>query len=121
MGKKRRRKNNLIDVPPDVNRPESTDSDSELSVVAACSNMKVEEPKDKYAIYKIKGYARKYPEDFKKAELVVFLTHFDEGKTFTDKDRMALSKGIREHDVSGVMHLRRITCNANYKIQYGQL
>ncbi|XP_047035486.1 uncharacterized protein LOC124641462 [Helicoverpa zea] len=64
MGKKRRRKDNLIDVPPDVNRPESTDSDSELSVVSACSNMKVEEPKDKYAICKIKGYARKYPEDF---------------------------------------------------------
>nr|XP_049706907.1 uncharacterized protein LOC126056798 [Helicoverpa armigera] len=113
MGKKRRRKDDLIDVPPDVNRPESVDSDSELSVVSACSNSKVEESKDKYAIYKVKGYARKYPEDCKKEELVVFLNHIDEGRTFTDRDRMALSKGIREHGVSGVMHLRSIN---RYKV-----
>ncbi|KOB65546.1 Uncharacterized protein OBRU01_19615 [Operophtera brumata] len=34
--------------------------------------------------------------------------YVEENTAFTDKDRMALSKGLREHGVSGVMHLRSL-------------
>ncbi|KOB71199.1 Uncharacterized protein OBRU01_04741 [Operophtera brumata] len=51
---------------------------------------------------------RRYPENSNKKDYIVFLNHNKENTAFTDKDRMALSKGLREHGVSGVMHLRSL-------------
>ncbi|KAG6464190.1 hypothetical protein O3G_MSEX014342 [Manduca sexta] len=111
MGRKRRRKDELEPPDPDLSSFGSSDTDSSESPEAAGSKHK--DPKDKYKIYKVKGYTRKYPEDTNQTELIVFLNHLDENKVFSDRDRMALSKGIREHGVSGVMHLRSIN---KYKV-----
>ncbi|KOB70415.1 Palmitoyltransferase [Operophtera brumata] len=59
-------------------------------------------------IYPKRGYSRRYPENSNKNDYIVFLNHNKENTAFTDKDRMALSKGLREHGVSGVMHLRSL-------------
>lgn len=70
--------------------------------------LRQENETDKYAIYKVPGYSRKYPENSMKSEYIVFLSHTDEALPFSDKDRLALSKSLREYCVSGVVHLRAI-------------
>lgn len=113
MVKKRRRKDDLSIADPQqqFQSAESSDSDSVESEKTNISSYR--NGKDKYAIYKVKGYTRKYPEETKQVDLIVFLTHVEENTIFSDRDRMALSKGIREHGVSGVMHLRTIN---KYKV-----
>lgn len=114
MVKKRKRKEG--EPPPDPQQVLSTDSDSAESVVTCFSlrdTVADRDPKEKYAIFKVKGYTRSYPEDTNQKELVVFLNCVEENKPFSDRDRMALSKGIREHGVSGVLHLRSIN---KYKV-----
>lgn len=107
MAKKRRRKE---DPPPSgmqtTTQSDSSDSDSVKSVPT-------DPKKDKYELFKVPGYSRKYPEDSKKTEFIVFLSHTCPDTVFSDRDRMALSKGLREHGVSGVMHLKTIN---KYKV-----
>ena len=115
MGKKRRRKDDLSIADPQQQSQstESSDSDSAESILTITSRHKKDFNKDKYAIFRVKGYSRKYPEDTQKSELIVFLTHMEENLIFNDRDRLALSKGLREHGVSGVMHLRTVN---KYKV-----
>lgn len=105
--KKRKRK----EAPP----PPSMDDSLPFTTpsVSSTDTEDESEQKDKYAIYKVSGYSRRYPEDCNKSEYIVFLTHKTEDRIFGDKDRMSLSKGLREHSVSGVMHLRSIN---KYKV-----
>lgn len=97
MGRVKKRKK----APPDDRvAGNSTDSSSESS--------DSEDASRKYQIFKVPGYSRKYPENCKKNDYVVFLSHSDEKKSFTDKDRLAISNAIRKHCVTGVLHLRPV-------------
>ena len=98
MGAGKRRKKDPPDGPPSPNADTSEDSDEEVG--------------KKYQVYKVPGYSRKYPENSQKAEFIVFLSHASE-KSFSDKDRLALSNAIRKFCVSGIMHLRSVN---KYKI-----
>lgn len=66
----------------------------------------------KYQIFKVPGYSRKYPENSKKSEYIVFLSHQTE-RQFSDKDRLAISHAIRKYCVTGILHLKSIN---KYKI-----
>lgn len=68
----------------------------------------LEDETDKFQPYKQRNYTRKYPENCKRTDFVVFLTHKDDKKPFNDYDRLAISQGIRKHCVSGVLHLRPV-------------
>lgn len=72
-----------------------------------------EDTTKKYQVYKVPGYTRKYPENTKKTEFIVFLSHADDKKTFTDKDRLSISHAIRKYCVTGILHLKSIN---KYKI-----
>lgn len=106
MGKKRRRKE---DGPlPEQPLTSSSDfSDAESVISHKVVN------KGKYDIYKVPGYTRCYPEDSNKSEFIVLLSHTADNTIFSDRDRMSLSKKLREHGVSGVMHLKTIN---KYKV-----
>lgn len=67
----------------------------------------------KYQVYNKKGYSRKYPDNSTKTEFVVFLSHDEDNKPFTDKDRMKISLAIRKYCVTGVLHLRTMN---RYKV-----
>jgi hypothetical protein len=64
--------------------------------------------KDKYTPYKAGNYNRFYDENSQKKDFIVFLNREEDNTKITDKDRLAISNGIRKHCVSGVMHLRSI-------------
>lgn len=91
----------------DPRSSESSDSD------AVDVDQAMQKEADKYKPYKAPGYARKYDENCKKSDYIVFLSHNDEDKHFTDQDRLAISKGIRKHCVSGIIHLKPIN---KYKV-----
>lgn len=61
---------------------------------------------NKYATFTLTSYSRRYPENSNKSDFIVFLSHKDDKKPFSDYDRMALSQGIRKHCIAGVLHLR---------------
>lgn len=67
-----------------------------------------DDDKTNYQVYKVPGYSRKYPENCQKTEYIVFLSHQDEQKYFTDKDRLAISHAIRKYCVTGILHLKSI-------------
>lgn len=94
-GNKKRKKD-----PPDARSSSDYDSDYEDEV-------------KKYQIFKVPGYSRKYPENSKKLDYIVFLSHLEDGKHFTDKDRLAISHAIRKYCVTGILHLKSIN---RYKI-----
>ncbi|XP_028174629.1 uncharacterized protein LOC114363178 [Ostrinia furnacalis] len=94
-GSKKRKKD-----PHDGESPVDTSSDTE-------DNM------EKYQVFKVSGYSRKYPENSPKSEFIVFLAHKDEKQLFTDKDRLAISHSIRKHCINGILHLKPIN---KYKI-----
>lgn len=113
---KRSRRESRSNPPPDDKDPplaESSDSDSIGEPTREQKKHREESPADKYNVFKVPGYNRKYPENSKKSDFIVFLSHTDENLSFTDKDRLGLSKGIREHCVAGVLHLRSIN---RYKV-----
>ncbi|XP_049867244.1 uncharacterized protein LOC126367659 [Pectinophora gossypiella] len=98
MGRRKKRKRDENEV---ADRPTDSSSESE------------DEEVGKYQPYKVPNYNRKYPENSNLSEYIVFLTHNKEDQHFTDKDRLALSQGLRKHGVSGVMHLKSIN---RYKV-----
>lgn len=95
---------------------ESSDSDLEerRKRTLPTSNMQhTENDSDKYKLYKVPGYSRKYPDNSNKSDYIVFISRVEENRPFSDKDRLALSKALRDHCVSGVMHLRPVN---RYKV-----
>jgi hypothetical protein len=67
----------------------------------------------KYNIFKVPGYSRKYPENCKKSEYIVFLLHQEDNKPFSDKDRLAISHALRKYCITGILHLKSMN---RYKI-----
>lgn len=96
-GVKKRKKTDPPDPHTDITT-DSSDSDEDTS--------------RKYLVYKVPGYSRKYPENSTKTEFIVFLSHVVE-KSFSDKDRLALSHAIRKYSIAGISHLKSIN---KYKI-----
>ncbi|KAH9638601.1 hypothetical protein HF086_003846 [Spodoptera exigua] len=72
------------------------------------SSSEEDESSRKYEVFKVPGYSRKYPENSKKTEFIVFLSHNEDQKLINDKDRLAISHAIRKHCVNGILHLRAI-------------
>lgn len=99
MGKTKKRKKEEC---PEPLHTDSSDAESVIEV-----------ERDKFQIYRVPGYTRKYEENTQKSEYIVFLTHQEEHKIWRDVDRLALSKGLRKYCVSGVMHLKTIN---KYKV-----
>lgn len=63
---------------------------------------------EKYRIFKVTNYFRKYPENSQRRDFVVFLSHQCANKPFSDGDKVALSQAIRKYAISGVLHLRPV-------------
>ncbi|KAI5638437.1 hypothetical protein NE865_08902 [Phthorimaea operculella] len=63
---------------------------------------------DQYKVFKVDSYNRKYPEDCNKSEYIVFVTHNEKDKPFSDRERMLLSEKIYSNGISGVLHFRSV-------------
>lgn len=102
------------DPGPDLQLSESSsDTDTIAPSERILANKKKTDDKEKYTPFRTKSYYRLYDENSSKKEFIVFLNHKEDEHKFSDKDRLALSNGIRKHCVSGVMHLRSINA---YKV-----
>ncbi|XP_063373831.1 uncharacterized protein LOC134661621 [Cydia amplana] len=93
---------------PSSNSSTSSYSDAEPETKEQERPMAKKREKDKYTPYKAGNYIRLYDENSQKKEFIVFLNREEDNIKISDKDRLALSNGIRKHCVSGVMHLRSI-------------
>lgn len=100
MGKsKKRKKTDDGDIPND-DRPQTDSSETES----------LGEPEiNKYQPYKVPGYVRTTRKEQIKKNTSFICPIKMSGNPFTDKDRLALSKGLRKHCVSGVINNKALT------------
>lgn len=115
MGRRtgKRPKNGQANKAEDIELPSSESSASDSDTNTTERPIAKRKDKGKYIPYRADNYNRLYDENSKKKEFVVFLNRKEDDEKISDKDRLALSNGIRRHCVSGVMHLRSINA---YKV-----
>lgn len=77
------------------------------------SDLENEDPTTKYMPFKIHNYSRKYSENSRGEEFIVFLSSNIADKPIGEKEKLAISSAIRQFCINGVKYLKPIN---KYKV-----